>query len=140
MTNEQSPGFFRIYLVLIGATLLGSVALAALGYVPTVRMAGSGAVSSMLAGCGVSWLAGCLGALPIARTASQRMDQAGQAILLGTAVRFGAVLLLVVPVVFSGLVDRKVFVIWVAVSYMLLLAIETPLAVRAVRCAGEKSS
>jgi hypothetical protein len=38
------------------------------------------------------------------------------------------------------LVDREVFVIFTAASYLLLLAIETPLAVRAVRRAAERNS
>ena len=39
-------------------------------------------------------------------------------------------LVLVVPLVFSGLLNRKVFVLWVAVSYLVLLMIDTALAVR----------
>ena len=140
MSGLQSGGFSRAYLTLIGVSLLGTILLLALGYVPTTRLAGGASVLSMVAGCGVSWIASCGGALPVARAIASKPSQAAQSILIATAVRFLVVLLLVVPFVFSGLVERNVFVVWVAVSYLLLLAIETPLAVRLVRLAGEKNA
>ena len=139
MTEARSSRFWGVYVTFIGLTFVSVAVIGLVGYFPTVRLAGGDSVRSMVIGCGVSWLAGCLGAVAFAR-AVRDPAKAGQSILTATAVRFVAVLMLVVPLVFSGLVDRRVFVVWVALSYVLLLLVETPLAVRLLRRLPGKQS
>jgi hypothetical protein len=55
------------------------------------------------------------------------------AILASTVVRFVTALFLVVPLTLSGWVDQTVFVLWVAISYLLMLLVDTGLAVRMLR-------
>lgn len=112
----------------VGCLAVGLVAC--LGYVPTIRIAGPEAVGSMLAGCGVSVAAGCVGAVVLAWSTTRPASEAALAVLMSTALRFLTVLLLVIPVALSGRVDRTVFVVWVAVSYLPMLMLDTLVAVR----------
>ena len=133
--------FARCYVLLCGAGLLTLVAVGLMGLWPTQRLAGSAGVMAMLAGCAVSWLASCIGAIPVARVASGRAaGQMAQSILASTAIRFVVVLFLVVPVALSGVVNRNVFVIWVGVSYLALLLADTLLSVRMMNLRSSRGS
>ncbi|MCH7840489.1 MAG: hypothetical protein IID38_09700 [Planctomycetes bacterium] len=115
----------------VGCIAVGLIA--GLGYVPTIRIAGPEAIGSMLAGCGVSVAAGCVGAAVLAWSTTRPASEAALAVLMSTALRFLTVLLLVIPVALSGFVDRTVFVVWVAVSYLPMLMLDTFVAVRVSR-------
>ena len=52
---------------LVAVGILTAVLVALLGYWPTVRMAGPGAVGAMLVGIAASLLAGLVGAVPVGR-------------------------------------------------------------------------
>lgn len=112
----------------VGCIAVGLIA--GLGYVPTIRIAGPEAIGSMLAGCGVSLAAGCVGAAALVWCTTRPASEAALAVLVSTALRFMTVLLLVIPVALSGFVDRNVFVVWVAVSYLPMLMLDTFVAVR----------
>ncbi len=118
------------YTLLIGAALATTIVLAGLGYWPTIRVAGDQAVWSMLIGCLVSWLSSCVGAIPLARGLSEGGPQPALAVLYSTAFRFVTVLLLVVPLVLGSGLDRTAFVVWVALSYLVLLLVDTVFVVR----------
>lgn len=122
--------YFRRLGLCVAVSLATALLIAAIGYVPTVRMAGRENVTTMLLGCGVSWLAGCAGAVWIASAAAGSASQQSLGVLGSTAVRFAAVLVMVVPIVLSGAVDKRVFVFWVVLSYLVLLMVDTALAVR----------
>jgi predicted LPLAT superfamily acyltransferase len=106
--------------------------LAVVGYLPTVRFGGRDAVAAMAAGCGVSLLASFVGAVPVVRALAGDRTQLPMAVLASTAVRFLAVLALVVPLALSGWVERTVFVVWTGISYLVLLMADTWLAVRSM--------
>lgn len=114
--------------VVVSSLVVGLVA--GIGYVSTSRLANGEGVAAMLAGCGVSFVASCLGSIPIALALAGPDSNRATAILASTALRFLTVLVLVVPLVFSGWLNQKVFVLWVAVSYLVLLLVDTALAVR----------
>ncbi|MFQ5495286.1 MAG: hypothetical protein ACE5EX_07870 [Phycisphaerae bacterium] len=129
-----TPGRFpACYLRLIGGALAVALLLCGIGYFPTVRLAGPGAVRSLAVGCGVSWLASCVGAIPVARMLTGQSDQPATAILASTGLRFVAVLAGVVPLTLSGWFQRNVFVLWVGISYLVLLLVDTILAVNLSR-------
>ncbi len=115
----------------VGCIAVGLIA--GLGYFPTIRIAGPEAIGAMLAGCGVSVAAGCVGAAVLAWSTTRPASEAALAVLMSTALRFLTVLLLVIPVALSGRVDRTVFVVWVAVSYLPMLMLDTFVAVRVSR-------
>ena len=122
--------FIRLYFRYVLAASSSTLIIVILGYVPTVRIAGSDAVAAMLAGCGASWLASCLAVAPLAAVRVQEQRQVAPAVLLSTGIRFIAVLVLVVPLTLSGWFEQTVLVVWVGISYLLLLLIDTAFAVR----------
>lgn len=123
----------RHWLFFVAASLATAVVLMAIGYYPTVKIAGEGALAGMAAGCGASLLASCLGAIPLAMAATGRVSHNANAVLGSTLIRFMTVLIVVVPVALMDMPHRKVFVFWVAISYLLMLAVDTGLAVRTLR-------
>lgn len=108
------------------------MALALLGYFPTVRLAGSEALAGMFAGIGVSLVAGLLGAVPVGLTAVRTPQKVPQAVLLSTALHLVVVLALAASVLLSGWFDRIVVGIWVGISYLAMLVVDTVFAVRLV--------
>lgn len=126
-------GFLRSYVRFVALAAVSAVVIIALGYLPTVRLAGRDAVSAMLAGCGASWLASCVGAIPVARAQAQRSTQTGLAIMASTTLRFLTVLFAVVVLILSGWQNPKVLALWVGISYLLMLAVDTVFAVNIMK-------
>jgi hypothetical protein len=119
------------YLRFLAWVVAVTVGLALVGWIPTRRLGGDGAVSAMLAGCGVSVVASALGGVSIALArgavpAAPALPAARmQALLKAMAVRFGAVAVLALAATLSGLFDRAPLLIWVAVSYAAQLVVDT---------------
>jgi len=133
----EPPALARQAFGKLAAVSVGcAVVLAGLGWIPTARLVGEGGVWSLLAGIGTGLAAGLLGAVLTSRAVLQGGFEAPKWILLGTAVRFLAVLMLVVPITFSGMVERKAYVVWVAVTYLVLLLVDTLMAVPRLRGPG----
>lgn len=119
---------------LVGVSLAAAAGLALLGYVPTVRLAGREAVGEMLSGIGISLLAGIMGAIPVARSISSHdPQQVPIGILASTAVRFIVVLALAAPAALSGWFDRGPMLLWVGISYLVMLAVDSIYAVRLIK-------
>jgi len=118
------PRAVRDYLrfLLWGVVAIAAVAL--LGLVPTQRLAGPGAIAAMIAGCSVGILSLAFGAIPIALAGSSPGAKI-QAGLLSIGVRFGSVLVLGLAAVLSGRFAGRPLVLWAAISYVVLLAIES---------------
>ena len=106
------------------------VLVAAVGYLPTKRMGGSSAVPAMLAGCLVSLAASVIGSIPLVVGLHGPARNRANAILLSTALRLAVVLVLALAVALSGWFDRTPLLIWLAISYVLLLLVDTVYAVR----------
>ncbi|MEK7730699.1 MAG: hypothetical protein AAB363_02470, partial [Planctomycetota bacterium] len=100
MTKARAT-FGGYYAAFVGIGLATALAVAAIGYFPTVRHAGGGGAAALLVGCGVSWIASCIGAMPTAAALAARPKQAATAVLASTMVRFVTALVLVVPLVLS---------------------------------------
>ena len=136
-----SGSFTRRYLVLASVALVSALVIAAAGYFPATRISWGGGVRSLLGGCGISWLASCAGAIPLAWGLSRGRDgDVVTSLLAATMVRFVAVLLLVVPAVFCGWFDRVSLVSWIVASYLPMLGVDTLLAVRILERRKEKMS
>ncbi len=69
------------------------------------------------------------GTVPVALVDDLAGRDAGMAALLGTALRFLAVLMLAAPLALSGWVTRTPFIVWVAISYLVVLFGETVMLV-----------
>ena len=121
------------YLRFLAWAVAVAAVLVVLGWVPTRRLGGESAVPAMFAGCVVVILASALGAVPIALAGGARggSAQRTQAVLLSMAVRLGAVVLLAVAAVLSGWFPRKPLLLWVAISYVAMLVVDTRYALQA---------
>jgi hypothetical protein len=123
--DGRAGGGYLRFLTLAAAV---AVTTAALGYLPTRSLGGPRAVSGLLAACAVSWAASALGGVALlrARGAEARMRAALAATGLRLAVvAAGAGLLLA-----SGAVPRTPLLVWLGLSYIAQLAVDTWYAVR----------
>lgn len=113
------------YLRFLAWAVAVTAAVALLGWLPTRRLGGDGAVSAMLAGCVVSVVASAVGAVPVALSRGTAAAVRMKALLMAMGLRFGVVAVLALATVLSGLFDRAPLLIWVAVSYAAQLVVDT---------------
>lgn len=125
--------FWRWYAKLVGTAFAVVFILAGIGYWPTVRLSGGEGAVAMVAGCLISWASSCAGAVPLALVPAKPSAEQAGSVLVATGVRFVVVLLLVVPMVLSGWFDRAVLAIWVAISYLLLLVVDSAFTVHLLK-------
>ena len=130
MSDTRTPA--AEYLRFLAWGLAATVAAALLGFVPTRRLGGEEALRSMIAGCLVGWLASALGGIPVALGRGKAAEPAArlQAMLASMGLRFGVVLALGAAAAFSGGFGLKPLLLWIAISYMVLLLIDTWYAVK----------
>ena len=129
MTAARSPA--AEYLRFSGWALAAATGAALLGYLPTLRLGGEGALPAMIAGCAVGFLASLAGGVPVALARrSPQPAVRSQALMASMAVRFGVVLALGLAAALSGLFERGPLLVWIAVSYMALLVVDTWYAVK----------
>lgn len=115
--------YLRFLMWAVGVTAVTVLA----GWLPTRRLGGEEAIPAMLAGCAVSLLASALGGVPIAlsRRAAAAPPARMQALLMSMALRFGAVVVLALAAVLSGLFHTAPLLLWVAIGYAVQLIVET---------------
>jgi len=102
------------------------------GYLPTRSLGGEEAISAMVAGCLISVFASLVGGIPVALA---RRDSLGgiQSILASFALRFIVVLAAALAVALSGYFERGPLLVWVGISYLACLVVDTRYALAAVR-------
>ncbi len=108
-----------------GLGLLTVVIAAAVGYVPTSRMSGGEGVTAMLVGCGVGLVSNWIGLAATAGSFRGDPTRRPLAVLLGTAIRFLAVLSLAVAGALSGMFSATPLFVWIAISYLTVLFVDT---------------
>lgn len=96
-----------------------------LGYRLTEKLAADSGVSAMFAGGFISLVASLLGALPIVLVRDRQSVEATVAALKSLAFRFGLVLLISAVVAFKGLFSPTPFLLWVVISHLALLFVDT---------------
>jgi len=128
MSASRSPTAeylrFLMWAVAVG------VAAALLGYVPTRRLGGDGALPAMIAGCAIGVIASAVGALPI--LLARRSGAAPSPVqgLLSTAIRLAALVVLGLSVGLSGWFAARPLIVWIALGYAAQLALDVRYAVR----------
>jgi len=115
----------RFFLV----TVLLTLGVAAAGYVPTVRLGGEGAKLGLFAGCAVSLVGSWIGSVPVL-LAVRAGGGAVNAVMVSMALRFVIVAGLALAIAISDVVSKGPFLIWVAISYVVLLIVDVMLALR----------
>jgi hypothetical protein len=114
----------------LGWAVIVAVVSALLGYAPTLRLGGAGALPAMFAGCAIGLVASAVGALPAAL--SRRKVQAAplQGMLAAMGLRLATVVVLGVSVGLSGWFESRALLIWIALGYIGQLALDTRYAIR----------
>lgn len=121
---------FRRYARFVGVSVTVAVLLAGVGFFPTRKLSGAGGLWAMLGACGVSLLGSWCGAVPLALVAAGDKASVATAALGAMAVRFAVVLMGALAVSLGTGVDRAPFLIWIGISYLVLLVVDTFFAVR----------
>ena len=119
---------------MFGLTLAVAVGLILIGYAPTVRLAGQEAIKPMLAGLTVSMVASLLGSLPLVTIEPTADPRSIPTRALGSMlIRFVAILTFGLALALSGWFQRTPFLIWIALSHLAFLSVDTIFALRAAQ-------
>ena len=130
MTGTRSPAaeYLRFLLWAVGV----GAALALLGWAPTRRLGGEGALPAMIAGCVIGVAASGVGALPVAfaRRPGARRQPPLQGMLVSMALRFATVVVLGLAVGLSGWFEPRPLLLWIGLAYVAMLAVDVRYVVR----------
>lgn len=129
--NRALPSFSACLISQAAAALVPAVVVAGIGWVWVGD--GAGRTLAVLAAVGASWLASLAGAVPVALALSTEPKRAVNAALASTAVRFLVVLALAAPLLLGGWFPRTTFVAALAASYLMMLLVDSLVAVRMIR-------
>jgi len=105
------------------------VALCAVGYFPTRRLAGEAGVVAMAAGCGISLVSAALAGFLLTAVAEQTHEARMQRGFLAMVVRLAVVTVLGIAAALSGAFARTPLLFWMATAYVVLLPLEVKLAI-----------
>lgn len=122
----MSPTAAR-YLRFVAAALAAAGLLVLIGYWPTQRLAGSDALGAMFAGCAVSFLASVVGGLPLCFRREGSIPIFTAFVSMG--LRLLAVVVLGTVAALSGFFPLRPLLLWLAIAYVALLAVDTVYAV-----------
>lgn len=123
LDNEKtSRQAYRRFFVLASSI---SVALVALGFLPTQALAGDGGIASMIAAVAVAVAASGAGTLPIYFAREQPPQHTVGAQMGSMALRLALVLAIGAAVALSGLVAVKPFLLWLVIAHAALLVADT---------------
>jgi len=120
----------RRYARFLGWSALAVAALLVLGYLPTRRWGGERAVLAMTVGCAIGWVSAAVGGLPL-RGARRTPQERLQGMMFGMALRVAAAAGLALATLAAFGVDRRALLLWLALSYCALLALEVKFALAA---------
>ena len=117
------------YVRFLAMAVAVALALCAIGWLPTLRLAGKTATLSMIAGIAIVLIsaatAGALLTMVIAETPEARMRKSG----LAMAIRLVVVVALGVAAVLSGEFATSPLLLWIGIAYVALLPLEVRLAI-----------
>ncbi|MFL6260673.1 MAG: hypothetical protein ACJ76Y_13245 [Thermoanaerobaculia bacterium] len=118
------------YLRFLVWAVAAAVAAGLLGYVPTRRLGGEGALPALIAGCAIGVIASAVGALPI--LLARRSGAAPSPVqgLLSTAIRLAVLVVLGVSAGLSGVFETRPLIVWIALGYAAQIALDVRYAVR----------
>lgn len=102
--------------------------LGAIGWLPTRRLGGAGALGAAAAGCGISLLSAAMAGWFIVSVAADSPQARMQRAFLAMGIRVVVVLVLGVAAALSGVFQRAPLLIWLVIAYVGLLPLEVMLA------------
>ncbi len=129
MTADPPTSFARNYAGFVAVCAGAAGLVAAVGYLPTARLAADGGVAAMFAACAIVLVAMILGAIPVCAAIPKAPPVRTNAVLLSMALRMMLVLLMALSAALSGLFARTPLLVWVAICYVVCLAVDTAYSV-----------
>lgn len=124
-----AAGYPRFLALAVAVT----VAVGAIGAVPTRRLAGEEGLPALLAGCLIGLLSSALGGLPIALWRDRSPAGKVTAMMAASAARIAAVGVLGIAAALSGRFATMPLLLWIAISYAALLGVDAWYALRQQR-------
>jgi|GEM_PF-639152 len=121
-SHDSVRSYLKLLLLLTAAALF----LVAVGLVPTRRFAGSEGYAAMFAGIAISWVACAVAVLPL--VGMDRAPTPHIRLTLSTGLRFFFVVTLTGSLLLSGWFAMAPLLIWVGISYFVLLMIDAGFA------------
>jgi hypothetical protein len=112
--------FARIVLV----STATAVALAAIGYWPTVAQAGAAGANAMLVAIAICLVGGWVGALPTVAYLNRPPREHPTGILAGLAARFGVTLGLAIAAVLTRAFSDVPLLLWVGIGQLVILGVD----------------
>ena len=128
MTASLARGLW-CWAAFAGAGILVCVVVLGVGLPIAARVGRDAEPGTALLGCGISWVAGCVGAIPVSSALAMDATKTGLAILASTVLRFLTVLLIVIPIALLSDSSRVALVSWVGGGYLAMLTVDTVLAI-----------
>lgn len=110
------------FLVSSTAVTLGLILV---GYLPSRHWAGPEAVTAMIAGCAISYLASVVGALPLLLLGPAPVERRTHRAMAGMGLRMAFALMLGTVVATNEVLEKAPFLISLALSYLVLLVTDT---------------
>jgi hypothetical protein len=129
MTEARTPAaeYLRFLAWVVGVAVL----IALVGALPTRRLGGEEAIPAMIAGCVIGALASAAGGIPIARGRGETEPaERLKVMMFSMALRLAVVVGLGTAASLSGEFDRVPLLLWIAIGYVVLLAVDTRYAVK----------
>jgi hypothetical protein len=126
VAQASRSGRYVRFLGLAGAIVL---ALGAVGFLPTRRLAGQEALAAMAAGCVISFLAAASAAWLLVVVGAATPEARMQRAFLAMVARLAIAIILAVAAALSGEFARMPLLFWVATTYVVLLPLEVRLAI-----------
>ncbi len=114
-------------------TALAVAAIVAIGIAPTIALAGSEAVSAMLAGCAIAWVGSIVGAIALKAALGGGPGSVPNAALLATAVRLAAIVIVGAAVVLTDIFAVRPLLLWTALGHLGLLFADTAWTLKTLR-------
>ena len=130
---------FRCWAAFAGAGLVVCVVVLGIGLPIAARFGRGAETGPAFLGCGISWIAGCIGAVPVSMALAKDAAKAGLAILSSTVLRFVTVIVIVVPIALLNESNRVALVCWVGGAYLAMLAVDTGLAISLMKRFSKKN-
>ncbi len=113
------------------APIAVAVLLAIIGFYPAKRMVGDDGVMALWIGCSISLFASAAGLAAVAWTISGGPFNITTAILTSNGMRLVVTLVLVAIPLLTTAIHRVAFVVSVTISYLVLLTVDSVIAIQA---------
>ncbi len=138
--ESRKPEFGMVYSRFLMQSFSVAALMAALGYLPTIRLAGIEGLPSMFAAIVTAFIASLIGTIPIFRSRRVGPLNAMPYQFAAMALRLLSILVLGIVVVLGSQLEMKPFMLWLAIGHIGFLITDTQLARSAVQVAAEREA